>query len=91
MKNRLKRSKETKQCRKKEKKKDNEEIQNIIEKDKDSGYKKGSKPKTERRIYSRSEEKENMDKQELRSNAAVIFISNNANLGKWEEGEVTVS
>jgi hypothetical protein len=60
-----------------------EEIRNIVETDGDRGFKKGNKPKIERRIYSRREEKETMDKQELRSNAAVKFISHNANLGKW--------
>jgi hypothetical protein len=41
----------------------------------------------ERRIYSRREEKEIMDKHELRSNAAVKFISHNANL---ENGDMTL-
>jgi hypothetical protein len=62
---------------------ENDEIQKIIEKDKDRGYKKGNKPKTEKKVYKRSEENKNIDKQKLRSNAAVKFISHNANLGKW--------
>jgi hypothetical protein len=62
---------------------DEEEIQNIMEVDEDRGFKKGNKPKLERRIISRREEKENIDKQELKINAAVKFISHNENLGKW--------
>jgi hypothetical protein len=62
---------------------DEEEIQNIIETEGGRGFKKGNKPKVERRIYIRREEKETMNKQELRSNAALKFISHNANLGTW--------
>jgi hypothetical protein len=62
---------------------EDEEIRSIVEKDKYRGCKKGNKPKSERRIYSRKEEGESKDKQELRSNEAVRFISHSANRGKW--------
>jgi hypothetical protein len=68
---------------------DEEEIQNIGETDKGRGFKKGNKSKVERRIYSRREGKEVMDKQELRSNAAAKFISHNVNQGKsWHGSQI---
>jgi uncharacterized phage-associated protein len=59
------------------------ETKKIVEEEKKKGFKNGNKPKALRNVYSWIREKENIPKQELRSNEAVIFIKHNANIGKW--------
>jgi hypothetical protein len=58
------------------------EMTNVIEGEKEKGFKKRNNPKFLRKVYNGREEKENLSKQELRSNTAVKFISSNVNMGK---------
>jgi hypothetical protein len=58
------------------------EMTNVIDGKKEKSFKKGNNPKFLRKAYNGREEKETLSKQELRSNTAVKFISNNANMVK---------
>jgi hypothetical protein len=59
------------------------ELKRAIERETDRGFKKGNKPKILRKIYEGNPRNEEMNKPELRSDAAVIFISHNINMSKW--------
>jgi hypothetical protein len=54
-----------------------------MEEKNEKGFKKGNKPQLLRKIYDGKGSKEEISKQELRSNAVVKFISNNINMRKW--------
>jgi hypothetical protein len=55
----------------------------IMDKELDRVFKKGNKPKTLRNVYEgKPKEAEEMNKQELKSEAAVRSISHNVNMNK---------
>jgi hypothetical protein len=56
----------------------------IVDEEVERGFKKGNKPKKLRKVYEgKPKETEELNKQELRNEAAVKFISHNINMNKW--------
>jgi hypothetical protein len=55
----------------------------VIRKDKDKGFTMGNKPRAMKTRYQDRKGKEEVTKEELRGNAASIFLSHNMNKDKW--------